>query len=220
MQYLQNLNKSYSVIATHKAAILETLKLINQRFNIHFRVIARFMKGLYVSKPPFPRYQVTWDVSKVLRLLSTWKPNEALSFKMLTLKLTALFALAVAARAQTIISIKIQNIRFADNKVIINCGDKLKGRKPGVPLFLEIHKFDNVDLCPVRILECYLRKSKHLRKSDQLLISFVTYKAISTSTVARWLKMVLFHAGIDVNIFKAHSFRVCQRRQLIVEGVL
>ena len=63
LQYFQNLNKSYRVIATHKAAILETLKSINQRFNIHFHVIARFMKGLYVSKPPIPRYQVTWDVS-------------------------------------------------------------------------------------------------------------------------------------------------------------
>ena len=90
---------------------------------------------------------------------------------------------------------------------MINCGDKLKGRKAGEPFLLEIYKYNSVDICPVQILELYLRKTKDVRKDNQLLISFSNLKAVTTSTVARWLKAVLNLAGIDTNVFKAHSYR-------------
>ena len=48
---------------------------------------------------------------------------------------------------------------------------------------------------------------KMRRRSNQLLVSFVTFDSVSTSTIARWLKTVLEMAGIDVSMFKAHSFR-------------
>lgn len=35
----------------------------------------------------------------------------------------------------------------------------------------------------------------------------MTYEKVSTSTIARWLKTVLELAGIDVGLFKAHSYR-------------
>ena len=39
------------------------------------------------------------------------------------------------------------------------------------------------------------------------VISYVSYKSVSTKTVARWLKEVLENSGIDTSVFKAHSFR-------------
>ena len=207
LQYLLNLEKSYSVISTHKAGILETLKLINSTYIRDFKVISRFMKGLSVLKAPRPRYAFTWDVSKVLSLLATWTPNESLSLKSVTLKLVTLLALSTAARAQTLVHMRVENIVFRPDKVVINCGDKLKGRKAGDPFLLEINKYNSVDICPVRILELYLRKTKDVRKDNQLLISFSNFKAVTTSTVARWLKTVLNLAGIDTNVFKAHSYR-------------
>ncbi|XP_065177241.1 uncharacterized protein LOC135807129 [Sycon ciliatum] len=45
-------------------------------------------------------------------------------------------------------------------------------------------------------------------KQAQLLIATIQpYKAVSSSTVARWIKTVLAKAGIDTDIFKAHSVR-------------
>jgi hypothetical protein len=38
-------------------------------------------------------------------------------------------------------------------------------------------------------------------------VSYVSYKEVSTSTIARWLKDVLVMSGVDVSIFKPHSFR-------------
>ena len=36
---------------------------------------------------------------------------------------------------------------------------------------------------------------------------YFTYQSVSSNTLARWLKQVLFMAGINVNTFKAHSYR-------------
>ena len=38
-------------------------------------------------------------------------------------------------------------------------------------------------------------------------MSFCSFNAVGTSTVARWLKTVLHLSGIDTSVFKAHSFR-------------
>ena len=84
-------------------------------------------------KAPCPLYAFTRDISKVLTLLSTWTPIKSLSLKMITLKLVTLLALSTAARAQTLIHMKVENIVFMSDKIVINCGDKLKGRKSGDP---------------------------------------------------------------------------------------
>ena len=46
-----------------------------------------------------------------------------------------------------------ENSVFRPDKVVINCGDKLKARKAGDPFLLEIYKYISVDICPVQILE-------------------------------------------------------------------
>ena len=46
-----------------------------------------------------------------------------------------------------------------------------------------------------------------MRLSRQVFISYVTFKAVTSSTVARWLKTVLDLSGIDTKVFKVHSYR-------------
>lgn len=164
------------------------------------------MRGVFIDNPPRPRYISTWDVSLVLDFLKKLEPLRELSLKLLTYKLVALLALSTAARAQTLISLSIDSFKENDNSVIFSCGDRLKNSKPGVDFNLHIRKYSDKTLCPVRTLKYYLRKTSK-RKDRQLLVSYVTLKAVSTSTVARWLKTVLRLAGIDIETFKAHSFR-------------
>ena len=65
-------------------------------------IVSRFMKGIYKSTPPMPRYQSTWDVQPVLSYLSRLTPVEKLDLKSLTLKVTMLVALVSAQRSQTL----------------------------------------------------------------------------------------------------------------------
>ena len=67
----------------------------------------------------------------------------------------------------------------------------------------------NPTLCPVMALKAYEDKTGPIRGDEtKLLISFIKpHKAVTSSSVARWLKSVLGAAGIDTAIFSAHSTR-------------
>ena len=64
-------------------------------------------------------------------------------------------------------------------------------------------------MCVFSCLEAYLEKTAPLRhETDQLFVSYVKpYKAISRATITRWVKATLLSAGINVNVYKAHSTR-------------
>ena len=65
-------------------------------------------------------------------------------------------------------------------------------------------------------IRTYLERTKCWRKGDhdQLLLSFrQPHGAVTTSSIARWLKLGMAESGIDTQKFKAHSTRgqQCQR---------
>ena len=65
----------------------------------------------------------------------------------------------------------------------------------------------NTTPCPVRTLDKYLDKTKQLRENEnRLFISFIKpHKAVTSSSIARWLRTILEEIGIDSSIFGAHS---------------
>ena len=71
LQYLKRLGKSYSAINTHKSMLIQTLKLLKHSLCDNPFYIPRFMKGLFNTRPPTPRYPSCWDMSVVLEYLKT-----------------------------------------------------------------------------------------------------------------------------------------------------
>lgn len=197
------------MVNTHKSMLLQTLKLFKNTWCDNSSVIVRFMKGLYNKLLPKPRYtNFIWDVSVVLNYLSTLFPLHQLSLKLLTLKLTALIALASAPRAQTIISLSLDCMSVSSSKIQFMFKNLLKTSQPGKSSYtLSLPHYEDEKVCVMHTLLFYVEKTKTLRESQQLLISYCTYKPVTSSTVARWLKEVLMNSGIDVGQFKAHSFR-------------
>lgn len=209
LYYLFAVGKSYSVINSHKAMLLQTLPFFGNSWCKTCSLISKFMKGVFFQSPPKPRYQFTWNVSSVLKFLRTLFPLEGLSLKLLTFKLTALIALAAAPRAQTLVSMDLNHMLIQRNSVIFSFPVWLKtsrvGRRQSFSLCLE--HFQDEHLCVFHTLLHYINVTKSVRKSQKLLISYETYKAVTTSTIARWLKSVLDMSGIDTKVFKAHSYR-------------
>ena len=222
LEYLTSLasnGKSYSVINSHKAAIGQTLAVCGNNTISDSAVISRFMKGIYTVHPPKPKYTFTWDVSTVLKYLTSLMPLESLSLKDVTLKLTALLALSTAQRVQTINSFKINLMADFGDYVVFTIDELLKTSKPGKRLQkVKIDKFHNNSLCVVHTLKHYIELTSEKRKSDRLLISYKTYREISTSTIARWLKDILTLSGIDTNIFSAHSYRGASTSYAVSSG--
>ena len=144
-------------------------------------------------------------VSVVLNYLSTLFPLGMLSLRILTLKLTALIALSSAPRAQTLMLLNLDCMTVMDKKVVFSFKDF--SSKQGKSFVLELCHFDNEKLCMMHTLTHYIDRTKNYWKSSQLLISYCSFKPVTSSTIARWLKTVLFDSGIDINQYKAHSFR-------------
>ena len=60
-------------------------------------------------------------------------------------------------------------------------------------------------ICPVEVLDTYLKVTKKIRKSEtKLLISFLKpHSAVTVKTISRWIK----EAVIDTNTFQGHILR-------------
>ena len=65
----------------------------------------------------------------------------------------------------------------------------------------------------------YILKTEPKRRSRKLLVSYKTFKEITTSTVARWLKQILDRFGINSKYFTAHSFRGASSSAAYAQGV-
>lgn len=88
-------NKIYSTLNLYRSAISSTLHVIEENKIGEHSIVTRCMKDIYVCKTPTPRYQSTWDVSKVTNYLSSQGLLQDLSLKALTLKTVMLCSLVL-----------------------------------------------------------------------------------------------------------------------------
>ena len=190
-------------------------------------LVTRLLKGVYNLRTPSPRYSSTWDITKVTSYLKTLFPLDQLSLKSLTLKTVMLCALSSALREQTLCALDIKFLNKSGNSLSFTVCERLKTSRPGKSTrkveFLSLPE-DN-SLCPVATLTEYLSRTEGLRKSasseeTRLFISFIKpHKAVSTATVARWIKSVLSAAGIHTSVIKPHSVRGAAVTHKYVQGV-
>ena len=96
-----------------------------------------------------------------------------------------------------------------EDKCVIVYNSVLKQTRAGkhIPP-LELDRFESENLCIVTHLKTYIERTKPLRQGKELFVSYVQpHKGISRDTLRRWIKSVLEEAGIDTNVFSAHSTR-------------
>jgi hypothetical protein len=103
--------------------------------------------------------------------------------------------------------------------IVFQIQELLKTSRPGVSLpNIVLRKFDKPQVCVVRTLLYYIFRTKDVRKSSSLFISYVTYCKVTSSTLYRWLKTVLLRASINIDIFKGHSFREAATSAALASG--
>ena len=75
--------------------------------------------------------------------------------------------------------------------------------------FSFLHSLMISTLCPVTTPRAYEnRTASHRGTESRLFLSFIRpFQAITSRTIARWLKYLLESAGIDTSVFNAHSVR-------------
>ena len=135
--------------------------------------------------------------------------NLALSLKELSLKLTVLLALSNATRASDLVVLDIGFTQRTATGMIFRITGLTKTRRSGPSRSLSIAKFEEPGLCPVETLKCYIERTQELRRTDRESNPLVCkpHGAVSSATIARWIKEVLSLAGMDTKKFSAHSTR-------------
>lgn len=163
------------------------------------------MKGIFNLRPTLSRYSFTWNVGKVLKYLESLYPLHSLSMKFLTLKYIALVGLATAQRSQTLSVLDLKFVCCTFSSLIFRI---LKTTRPNhMNQTVTITSFHKPQIFPVKSLKHYIHRTTTIRKNSKQFVLFKTYKAITSFTIARWLKLVLNLSGIDTSKFKAHSYR-------------
>ncbi|KAL9962673.1 hypothetical protein ACROYT_G031795 [Oculina patagonica] len=200
----------YSAINTARSALSSVITLGGKTTFGEHPLVTRFLKGIFELKPSLPRYTVIWDVGTVLKFLQTFPPITDLTLKQLTKKLVTLLALVTAQRTQTLSKLDMTFMQDLPDKIVFSIRDRLKTTRPGKHLDpIEILAYTaDPRLCPVTHVKQYIVTTQALRQTTTLLISYTKpHKAVTNSTIARWVKSILKDAGIDINTFSAHSSR-------------
>lgn len=201
---------SYSAVNTARS-MLSNFLVCNGKFGID-PTVCQFMKGAYNLRPPKARYHEIWDANIVIKYLRGLSPVNMLNFTQLTLKVVMLMALISAQRVGTLHSLTVDMLRKTSNSFVFHLDAPLKQSRDGKPLpYLEFKAYPrDRRLCIFTYLKEFLkrRKLKVGNVHNKLFISLIgKHKPVSKSTIARWIKIVLKNAGINTNIFKAHSVR-------------
>lgn len=138
-----------------------------------------------------------------------------------------LCALSSALREQILCALDIKFLNKSGNSLSFSVAEPLKTSRPGKSTrkveFVSLP--EDSSLCPVATLTEYISRTEGLRKSAsseevRLFISFIKpHKAVSTASVARWIKSVLSAAGINTSVFKPHRVRGASVTHKYIQGV-
>ena len=181
---------SYSSINTAKSTLMTFVTVNNSSSWSSDQDLNRFLKGIYNSKPPMPRYSTTWDVNIILNFLANWMPLEDLTLKELTLKTVTWIALVSGNSAQSIHEMKLNRYHEAQNQMVFYFGCKLKTSNPHKKVKkFSLNKFQDNALCVVYTLKQYIKVTENIKKGNQLWLSWIKpHEPVDRQTISRWLK--------------------------------
>ena len=217
--------RCYRTLNNHRSAISAFHQPIDGCKVGQHELVCKVLNACFNARPPQPKYVVTWDVDVVLSYICSLGPNDTLSDKQLTQKLSMLLALASAGRSSDIRALDLNYMTVSEGAITFELGKLTKSRRNGEgPIKLTFHVFaENPMLCVVSTLLYYKERTFQWRagcNKSQLLLSFVKpHKEIVPCTIAGWLVQVMTNAGIDTSTFKAHSTRGASTSKARAKGL-
>ena len=165
-------------------------------------------------------------VVNFLAYLQEMGPNAGLSQTELTLKLAMLLALVCRAREHELHAINPQALSWYNDKAVCHILEMTKTRTQSRPhKSFEILRYEESNkIDPVQCLQSYLNLTASQRESGEqkshLFLSFASpHHAVKTCSIARWLRIVMADAGIDMSKFKAHSTRAAAVSKVPLSGL-
>ena len=203
----------YRTLNIHRSAIsLYHNKIEGFKVGQH-PLITELLKAIGKLRPPKPKMNGVWDVDIMLKYLKGLPTNAEMEIKSLTLKTIMLIALVAIPRVSEIHRLDLKWMVKKDDHLIFQIEGNIKHSKQGKqnpPLI--IHKFEeDHTICPVQTIVDYIERTKDWRQKPEQSKLFLTtikpHTPVAKTTISNWIKHTLKLAGINTELFTAHSTR-------------
>ena len=217
-----------STIKGYKSAISRTIHLSGGPDLANNEFLSLLVKNFCIERPRQRRLVPAWDLGLVLKVLqlSPFEPLDLISFKHLSYKCCFLLALATGCRRSELHALSISEscMRFSADKSSVTlltdpsfiAKNQLSEKGSGTMVVPALPSSGSVNLCPVRTLEVYLRKSAEFRPKGchRLFVPIkkgktdITAKSIST-WICNTVMMAYQSSGLSLpkDQVKAHEVR-------------
>ena len=203
----------YSTLNSYRSAISSTIPQVEGCPVGQHPLLCKFMKGVFNSRPPQPKYSRAWDVGLVTKYLEGLPSDSDLTVSVLTKKCAMLLALSASKRQSDLRAIDLRFKKCIPEGVSFQLAALTKTRTATKSMEFFFPSFPHSKwLCPVTCLDSYVERTSAWRvfgdgPQPLFLAIQAPQKAVSSATIGRWLKDIMKEAGIDVDTFKAHSTR-------------
>jgi hypothetical protein len=184
-------------------------------------LVSEVLRGMQQQRPAMPRYSTTWDTDRVVAWLAGLGRNSLLDELALRRKTLALVAITTIARSSDLARMRFSTLVFGPTRASVQC--KPLKNSGALMRDVPIDRAANVLICPVAALEEYVARTRHrARADDEIWLTvpdrLLQHHALSPKTIASDLKAVLAAAGVDTDVFKAHSIRAAAASKAIDQG--
>ena len=205
----------YSSVGTVRSVLSSVLIMDNGASFGKHPLVQRFIKGIFNLRPVLSRQFAVWDTDIVLDYLSNLEYD--LPLKDLSEKLVTLLCLLSGQRDQTVKALNIKDMLLENGKSTLFIKRPMKTPKPGFhqsPIVFS--EYSSI----VTTITHYLEITNDLRITDQLIINYQKpHKAVMTSMISRWSKVIFGKAGIDIEKYSWHSTRLASTSDAKIKGL-
>ena len=214
----------YRTVNTLRSAISTTHPNIDGMAVGRHPLVSRLLRGMFNLRPPSPHYSHSWDVRIVVRFLSNCKSAD-LSTLQLAKKTVTLMALVNADRCSDLAALDRDLIQWTASGVKFTVVWLTKTRRSGAPREIFYPMFrDNSELRPVTVLRLYVDKTTEQAAElsspkPVFLTSRKPFRQARPGIIGHWIKDVLRMAGVDTEVFSAHSTRSASTSWATAKGV-
>ena len=205
----------YGTISTYRSALSNVLPPMEGFPVGQHPLVVRLMKGIQNSRPAMPCYQQCWDINQVLDYIKSLPANMDLSLDKLTGKLATLMAITAPKRSSELGLLDLNFSKKHPEGISFSLPGMTKTSSEVRTVFFAIFPSANA-ICVTTTLDAYLNRTAQARAhmSSQtgvpnplFLSCHRPYKPVKPCSIARWIKKFIGSAGINTEIFKAHSTR-------------
>jgi len=194
-----------TTVSNAKSAVKAVWSLLHQD-----HLVENVMTAIMNKDPAQPRYKEIVDLSKIMQLLVTWGPNDALSLEKLRAKAIILMRICALQRSDDLAKIKLNSVSRENSQITFEVQDPKEVHAIVKGYIKPYTGPEGSILCPMETLSLWINKSTQIKNNNHRML-FIALKpphdSLSAQRIAKIVKNMMTEAGIHTNTFKAHALR-------------